>query len=78
MGTHTIPPNVAATETRDVGDAVDLLSQAAALNRLIFMAGGNIEMREVSDAIATGSNVVDALIEEAKAILCEATAERRS
>lgn len=56
-------------ETRDIGDAIDLLCRAISLNELIFMAGESIAIRDMKEAITTGADVIDDVLGEVKAIL---------
>lgn len=56
-------------ETRDIGDAIDLLCRAISLNELIFMAGESIAIRDMKEAITTGADVIDDVLAEVKAIL---------
>lgn len=56
-------------DTRDIGDAIDLLCRAISLNELIFMAGESIAIRDLKEAITTGADVIDGVLEEVKAIL---------
>ena len=64
-------------ETRDIGDAIDLLCRAISLNELLFMAGESIAIREMKEAITTGADVIDDVLGEVKAILY-ANVERRA
>ena len=52
-------------ETRDIGDAIDLLCRAIRLNELIFMASESI----AKEAITTGCDMLDIMLEEVKAVL---------
>lgn len=71
MTNTTVP--AAATglpeETRDIGDAINLLCRAISLNELIFMAGESIAIRDMKEAITTGADVIDDVLGEVKAIL---------
>jgi hypothetical protein len=56
-------------ENRSIGDASDLLFRAMSLNELVYMAGESIDSRHIREAITTGSDVVDNMLREVKAIL---------
>lgn len=49
-------------ETRDIGDAIDLLCRAISVNELIFMVGESIAIRDMKEAITTGANVIDGVL----------------
>jgi len=54
---------------RDIGDAIDLLCRAISLNELMFMAAHDIELHGKREAMSTGADVINGMLEEAKAIL---------
>lgn len=56
-------------EAGTIGDAIDLLTRAESLNKLIFMAGGSIPIHETSEAITTGAAVIEDVLAEARVIL---------
>jgi len=59
----------AMPETRDVGDAIDLLCKAISINNLIFEAAHRMSDKVVRNAFVEGICVVDDTLNEAKAIL---------
>lgn len=70
MPNETVSPAAGQPEeTGTIGDAIDLLTRAESLNRLIFMAGGSIPIHETSEAITTGAAVIEDVLAEARAIL---------
>lgn len=60
-------------ETRDVGDAVDLLRRAIHLNKLMYLAGTGIfhegGTREEGESIQVGCELIKEMLGEVKAIL---------
>lgn len=58
-----------AVETRDIGDAIDLLCRAMSLNHLMFMAGEGLAIHDTREAITTGADVISDVLVEVKAIL---------
>ena len=60
---------VTASETRSVGDAVDILCRAISINHLIFEAAHRLEDQAIVNAFVEGNLVIDEFLKDAKAIL---------
>lgn len=56
-------------DTRDIGDACDVLCRAIYLNEVLFMAGGSQSDRKLANAITTQCDFINDLLMDAKAIL---------
>ncbi|MBX3572446.1 MAG: hypothetical protein KF694_08860 [Mesorhizobium sp.] len=71
MNAHTPTPGAvpAASENRDIGDAIDIISRAISINDLIFEAAHRLEDRAVVNAFVEGSLVVHDFLADAKAVL---------
>lgn len=59
----------AMPETRDVGDACDVLCRAIYLNEVLFMAGESLPDPLLANAITTQCDFINDLLEDAKSIL---------
>lgn len=60
---------MAASETRSVGDAIDILCRAISINQLIFEAAHRLEDRTIVNAFVEGNLVIDEFLKDAKAVL---------
>lgn len=59
----------AASQTRDVGDAVDIINRAISINELMFEAAHRLADKEVISAFVEGSLVIREFLDDAKAVL---------
>lgn len=58
-----------ADETRDLGDACDLLARARHLNELMFMAGESVRDKNMRNAITTGADIINDLLIEVRDVI---------
>lgn len=58
-----------ASETRDIGDAIDIVCRAISINELMFEAAHRMSDKGVRNAFVEGSVVVTDFLNDAKAIL---------
>ena len=59
----------AMPETRDIGDACDILCRAIHLNELIFRVGEGLNDRALANALTTGADVINDLLKDLSTIL---------
>ena len=67
VNTDTTAATDAATDTRTVCDAIDILCRAIRLNELIFEAAHHLDDSAVRGAFVEGSDIVDNFLKDAKA-----------
>src|SRR5690554_6780324 len=60
---------VTASETRDVGDAIDIINRAISINELIFESAHRLGDREVISAFVEGTMVIREFLDDAKSVL---------
>lgn len=56
-------------ETRDVGDAIDIICRAIAINELMFEAAHRLGDKAIVNAYVEGSSVIHDFLVDAKAVL---------
>ncbi|WP_210307217.1 hypothetical protein [Aquamicrobium lusatiense] len=61
----------AAEEPRTFLDALDLLDKAIFLNQLVFMAGHSLNGHVQKSAIATGCDVINDILRDARSVFKE-------
>ena len=70
--------SVVQTETRGIGDALDVLTRAMGLNQLMLLASEALPSGDDRNGISAGADAIDTLLSEVKAILYENLARASS